>query len=145
MDALQGFSLSCLLSETTNTQTAQTTVGMSALPVHLDRNNFGTDAQVYNPSRWIEGANAPDGSLISPEEMQRYWIPFSVGSRQCIGKNVAMLELVKLVGTLLLYFDVQLANTRTVEDKTRPEVPVSKSYFFARMSGPLMATVRERV
>lgn len=60
---------------------------MSALPVHLDPQSFGPDAAVFNPSRWIEGSGG-----ITPEEMQRYWIPFGHGSRQCIGKNVAMME-----------------------------------------------------
>jgi cytochrome P450 len=48
---------------------------MSALPVHLD------------PNRWIHGSD-----VLSGEEIQRYWIPFGHGSRQCIGKNVAMME-----------------------------------------------------
>lgn len=75
----------------------QTTVGMSAVPVHLDCTAFGADAAQYNPSRWIDGTTAPDGSSLSPEEMQRWWIPFGQGSRQCIGKNVAMLEVCNFV------------------------------------------------
>lgn len=82
----------------------QTTVGMSAIPVHLDRTAFGADAAQYNPSRWIDGATAPDGSSLSPEEMQRWWIPFGQGSRQCIGKNVAMLEVCNFVVNLFPLF-----------------------------------------
>jgi hypothetical protein len=66
---------------------SQTIVGISAVPVHLDPQSFGPDAAVFNPGRWIEGSGG-----ITPEEMQRYWIPFGHGSRQCIGKNVAMME-----------------------------------------------------
>jgi cytochrome P450 len=60
---------------------------MSALPVHLNSEIFGPDAEMFNPDRWTRGSGG-----ISPEEMQRYWMPFGHGSRQCIGKNVAMME-----------------------------------------------------
>ncbi|EXJ68442.1 uncharacterized protein A1O5_08234 [Cladophialophora psammophila CBS 110553] len=124
---------------------AKTIVGMSALPVHLDPETFGPDAHMFNPDRWIDGSGG-----ISPEEMQRYWMPFGHGSRQCIGKNVAMMELVKLVGTLLLYFDVELVNTTSSsfggnEKKVPlPEIPISRSYFFARIRDPLMVRIRDR-
>ncbi|OAA63408.1 Cytochrome P450 [Niveomyces insectorum RCEF 264] len=123
----------------------KTTVGMSALPVHMDPATFGSDCDRFNPSRWIDGTTAPDGSHLAPEEMTRYWIPFGQGSRQCIGKNVAMLELIKLVGTLLLYFDISVQpNTNQDEKSIHREVPVSKSYFFARMDAPLDVTITER-
>lgn len=56
-----------------------TTVGMSAIPVHMDREVFGVDAGKYVPERWIAGTAAPDGTVLSPEDMMRYWIPFGVG------------------------------------------------------------------
>ncbi|KAB5575347.1 cytochrome P450 [Coniochaeta sp. 2T2.1] len=115
------------------------TVGMSCLPVHLDTETFGVDARTYRPERWLGGAETPGGERVTPEEMMRYWIPFGVGSRACIGKNVAMLELVKLIGTLLLYFDVEVQYDKKPED-----IPKSKSYFFARMREPVMVTLRER-
>jgi cytochrome P450 len=65
----------------------KTTVGISALPVHLNPANFGPDAAQFRPERWLNGA---DG--LSVEEMNRFWIPFGTGSRSCIGKNVALLE-----------------------------------------------------
>ncbi|EXJ59754.1 hypothetical protein A1O7_03901 [Cladophialophora yegresii CBS 114405] len=115
---------------------AKTIVGMSPMPVHLNSEIFGPDAGIFNPDRWIRGSGG-----ISPDEMQRYWMPFGHGSRQCIGKNVAMMELVKLVGTLLLYFDVKLV---TSSGEKLPEIPVSKSYFFARMEDPLMVRICDR-
>lgn len=71
---------------------AGTIVGMSPLPVHLDRETFGRDAGEYVPERWIEGSVTPEGQDLEVEDMARYWIPFGVGSRMCIGRNVAMME-----------------------------------------------------
>lgn len=72
---------------------SKTTVGISAIPVHLDSANFGPDADVFNPDRWITGSEG-----LTPEEMNKYWIPFGHGVRQCIGKNVAMME-VSVIGS----------------------------------------------
>jgi hypothetical protein len=48
--------------------------------------------------------------------------------------------LVKLVGTLLLYFDLEIQH-----DEQQPvEIPASTSYFFARMTDPVVVTVKER-
>jgi cytochrome P450 len=69
-----------------------TTVGMSPIPVHLDKETFGVDAGEFVPERWIGGTVTPSGDKLTPEDMMRYWIPFGIGSRSCIGKNVALLE-----------------------------------------------------
>lgn len=57
-------------------------------------------------------------------------------------------KLVKLVGTLLLYFDVQAQRSpgsgKGLEAGEHVEIPTSESYFFARMSDPLFVTVKER-
>lgn len=62
-------------------------MGISALPVHLDPANFGPDAKYFRPERWIRDTNG-----LSVEEINKFWIPFGTGSRSCIGKNVALLE-----------------------------------------------------
>ncbi|KAH8812118.1 cytochrome P450 [Xylogone sp. PMI_703] len=113
---------------------AGATVGISALPIHHNPELFGPDALKFNPDRWIHGSKG-----LSVEEMNKYWIPFGIGSRQCIGKNVALLELVKLVGTLLLLFDIELVKTGPTT-----EIPESGSYFFARMKDPVMVRLKAR-
>ncbi|RFU28115.1 hypothetical protein B7463_g8227, partial [Scytalidium lignicola] len=113
---------------------AKTTVGISALPIHHNPELFGPDALQFNPDRWIHGSKG-----LSVEEMNRYWIPFGVGSRQCIGKNVALLELVKLIGTIFLFFDIDM-----IKNSETTEIPESASYFFARMSAPVMIRLKAR-
>ena len=49
------------------------------------------------------------------------------------------------MGTLLLYFDVELVEGRGGDgDEKRSEIPRSKSFFFARMETPLLVRVKER-
>lgn len=55
-------------------------VGMNPCILHLDKNIFGTDADEYNPSRWIEG---------DATNMDKYFFTFGGGSRTCIGRNVS--------------------------------------------------------
>ena len=51
------------------------------------------------------------------------------------------------MGTLLLYFDVELVEVLgggDGEDEKRSEIPRSKSFFFARIETPLLVRVKER-
>ncbi len=42
------------------------------------------DPHAFRPERWLDNPTP---------EMQRDWIPFGVGSRQCIARNLATVEL----------------------------------------------------
>lgn len=42
--------------------------------------------------------------------MERYYIPFSHGSRTCIGKNISLMEISKLIPQLVRTFNFELAN-----------------------------------
>lgn len=50
---------------------------------------YGEDADVFNPQRWLESSD-------KVREMERYDIHFGAGSRTCLGKNIAYLELWKM-------------------------------------------------
>ena len=41
--------------------------------------------------------------------MDQYWLPFGPGSRACIGRSVALMELSTLVPQLVRRFDFELA------------------------------------
>lgn len=51
--------------------------------LHLNPTTF-PDPFAFKPERWLEDPTP---------EMQRDWIPFGMGSRQCIARNLAMTEL----------------------------------------------------
>lgn len=79
-----------------------TIVGMSAWVVHRSKEIFGEDAAQWRPSRWIEASEENkrlmDNSIFS----------FGAGARTCIGKNISLLEMYKLVPAVLRRFDVSL-------------------------------------
>jgi len=82
---------------------AGTIVGCSAWVIHRDEAIFGKDADQYRPSRWIE-ASEEQRRLMDASLFQ-----FGAGARTCIGKNISLLEIYKLVPAVLLKFEVRLA------------------------------------
>ncbi|KAG9500677.1 hypothetical protein J7337_006356 [Fusarium musae] len=62
----------------------------------------------FIPERWL----AADGK----ETRKASWTPFSVGSRRCIGINLAQMELSKLTAAFFLRFDARVDETMTEED-----------------------------
>ncbi|KAH8801441.1 cytochrome P450 [Xylogone sp. PMI_703] len=76
-------------------------VGISASVLHLDKNIFGDDADRWNPDRWL-GPTA--------EYMDRYMIHFGAGSRTCIGKNISITEIHKLLPSIIRYYRLELVH-----------------------------------
>ncbi|EOD52820.1 putative cytochrome p450 family protein [Neofusicoccum parvum UCRNP2] len=69
---------------------------------------FGDDVETFRPERWLDEKRKTD--------MHRFFFGFGGGSRTCVGKNISMLELNKVIPTLFLRFDLQISN-----DKPGPE------------------------
>lgn len=86
-----------------------TKVGMSGFTMHLDKEIFGDDAEVFNPDRWLRGANEDkDDFKERVRLMKSLDMTFGRGQRQCIGKHVAEMQIYKLVPGLIRLFDVSL-------------------------------------
>ena len=68
-----------------------TGIGWSAFGLMWNVKVWGDDAKVFRPERWFEG---------SPEEIRKKEIDvemvFGYGKYQCLGKNVAYIELNKV-------------------------------------------------
>ena len=41
-------------------------------------------------------------------QMERYYLPFGAGTRTCIGKNISILELAKVIPELLRRYEIEL-------------------------------------
>lgn len=60
--------------------------------------------EVFEPERWIE--NTPE----KLQEMERSFLAFGAGSRTCIGKNISLMEMAKIVPQLLREYKISLAD-----------------------------------
>ncbi|KIM92616.1 hypothetical protein OIDMADRAFT_46617 [Oidiodendron maius Zn] len=77
------------------------TVGVNAWALHYNYEIFGNDAEVFRPDRWLQQDTG---------DMERCFFSWGRGSRTCIGKNLAMMEISKLIPTLFMHFDMKLTN-----------------------------------
>ncbi|KAK1779694.1 cytochrome P450 [Copromyces sp. CBS 386.78] len=99
-----------------------TVVGVSAWVLHRDANIFGEDVEEFRPERWLvdDAADDDDDETTSKtteekreqEEkrikmMNGHMLQFGMGSRTCIGKNISLLEIYKLVPSLLRRFEIE--------------------------------------
>jgi benzoate 4-monooxygenase len=66
---------------------------------HLD--SVWGDPLAYRPERWLEPGS---------KELEKCLNVFSYGPRSCVGRNVAMMELLIFISTLIYRYDFKLAN-----------------------------------
>ncbi|BCS22540.1 uncharacterized protein APUU_30765A [Aspergillus puulaauensis] len=76
-------------------------VGVNAAVIHFNKEVFGDDAEEFNPERWFR-ANA--------SRMDRYMFQFGGGSRTCIGKNISLCEIHKLVPEVLRLYRFEMVD-----------------------------------
>jgi cytochrome P450 len=80
-----------------------TIVGVSAWVLHRNTDIYGDDVEVFRPERWLSGETE------KIREMDRMLSHFgSGGNYTCIGKNIALLEIYKVVPAVIRYFEVRV-------------------------------------
>ncbi|KAH8750876.1 cytochrome P450 [Hyaloscypha finlandica] len=88
-----------------------TIVGCSAWVMHRRKEIFGEDVEVYRPERWLadetKDRNAEEKRI---KEMTGTMLQFGAGARTCIGKNISLLEMYKVVPSFLRRFEIRLEN-----------------------------------
>ena len=81
---------------------AGTVVGVSAWSIHRNPTIFGNDVDTFRPERWLE----------VDEETSRHMgamlLQFGTGAYICLGKNIAIMEMYKVVPALIANFEVSL-------------------------------------
>lgn len=88
-------------------------MGINAWVAHRNKSVYGMDADMWRPERWLEFEE--QGRTA---EVEKYFFAFGMGSRTCIGKNISMMEMSKLVPQLLRRFEFRLPK-ETVKYKWR--------------------------
>ncbi|CZR65555.1 uncharacterized protein PAC_15455 [Phialocephala subalpina] len=72
---------------------ANATVSVNGWALHRNKSIFGEDADEFRPERWLEGYT---------KLMESCYASFGFGSRTCIGKNMALMEINKVEPPSLL-------------------------------------------
>ncbi|EMD34717.1 hypothetical protein CERSUDRAFT_116910 [Gelatoporia subvermispora B] len=69
-----------------------TVLSVPTYTVHRDKEAWGEDADLFRPERWFEH---------DEKTLQRAFNPFSFGPRSCVGRNLANLELLIIIASIL--------------------------------------------
>ncbi|KAI8631574.1 cytochrome P450 [Xylariaceae sp. FL1651] len=71
-------------------------VGMTIILMHMDESIY-PEPQQFNPDRWMD----PE----TRKGLEKHFVPFSRGTRNCVGMHLAWAELYLVVSTLIRRFD----------------------------------------
>ncbi|KAJ9635435.1 hypothetical protein H2199_008438 [Coniosporium tulheliwenetii] len=86
-----------------------TNVGYNAWGVHHRKDVFGEDADAFRPERWLEAKGEKLAYMEKTADLAFGW-----GKYQCLGKNIAWMEINKVFFELLRNFDFAIV------DPTKP-------------------------
>ncbi|KAL8762068.1 MAG: hypothetical protein Q9184_001876 [Pyrenodesmia sp. 2 TL-2023] len=104
-----------------------TIVGMHPWIINRNQSIFGADADSFVPERWLQNDHESAEDFANRlSGMEKSILSFGAGRRGCIGKNLAMLEMKKILGTLFANFEIERVEGR------EPKVVHS---IFVRMEG----------
>ena len=76
-----------------------TVISMTILDLHYNGGIF-ENTSAFNPDRWLES----DGDRL--QRMERAFVPFGRGARQCVGLDLAKDEITLLTGNLFHRYDL---------------------------------------
>ncbi len=99
----------------------QTVVSMQCYTTQRDPTAFGNPND-FLPERWMDAENVTDA-------MKTLYMPFSLGSRACLGKNLALMELKMITAAVVRNYKVDLAWGTTEDSMTM------KDHFLAMPKG----------
>ncbi|KAH7048299.1 cytochrome P450, partial [Macrophomina phaseolina] len=108
------------------------TVSISPISQNRCPEVYGPDADAWRPERWIVGEGSTEQQV---REMTKFDTTFGYGSRTCVGKHLALVEIHKFVAQMLHQFDVELVN------KERPWVTHSMWFSY---QAEMLVKVKER-
>ena len=130
------------------------TVGSAAYSVHHNEAAFPNSYE-YIPERWIPGSHGPSFAVTEEtvEQQRKSFIPFSTGPRNCIGKNMAVMELLITFARLVWLYDIRKVAGDTageggktdVEGRQRKGEYQMVDHFIVKRDGPWLECRRREV
>ncbi|KJX98482.1 hypothetical protein TI39_contig410g00008 [Zymoseptoria brevis] len=105
---------------------AGTCVGANAWTVHRNPHTWGEDVDEFCPERWLES------SKEDLSRMNEGYMPFGLGSRTCIGKNISLLEMSKVITQLYRKFEFDFPNPAAPTDRKTNNAFFVKQSFACR-------------
>ena len=109
----------------------QTIVSSSCYVYHLDSHIF-KDPEAFRPERWLTE------STSDAKEMESFFMPFSKGSRMCIGINLAYAVLHLTLAHFLRRFEISNKDTSDADMQW-------EDFFVPKTKGHLKVMLRETV
>ncbi|KAH3907055.1 hypothetical protein HBI56_114470 [Parastagonospora nodorum] len=88
-------------------------VGVPIYAIH-HKEDIYSDPFNYNPERWMV---EKEGASQQVSDMYAAYNPFSVGPRSCMGKGVALVEMMATFAVVLFRMDFKMADTDTAGGK----------------------------
>ncbi|GES61892.1 cytochrome P450 [Aspergillus terreus] len=90
-----------------------TIVGINPWIIHRHA-VFGSDVDSFVPERWLRGEDETEAAFQARrQDMLRATLTFGAGPRTCIGKNISLLEIYKLIPSLMLTYEIELDDPTT--------------------------------
>ena len=84
-----------------------TIVGLNPWVIHRDAAVFGEDVEDFKPERWLRGEREGEAEYEARMKgMRESDLTFGAGNRVCIGRWLALMEVYKIVPTLLRKYKV---------------------------------------
>ncbi|KAI9039403.1 cytochrome P450 [Aspergillus affinis] len=89
-------------------------VGMNPYIVGRNRSVWGEDADVFRPERWLcdDVRETEEAFQERLRRMNAADLTFGGGSRVCIGKHLGLLEVYKVLATLVSRYNIELASPK---------------------------------
>ena len=113
-----------------------TAVGINPYVAGRNRSVYGDDADAFRPERWLRAeGESEDAHKARLQRMNAADLTFGAGSRICIGRHLATVEVYKIVASLVNRYDIELEDPNC-------ELKVTCSWF-PRQRG-LMAKLKLR-
>lgn len=78
---------------------AGTPVSMTQMFIHNDAGIFQSPSS-FTPERWLPSSTSGDSGAKDPSHLRKFLVPFSRGTRSCVGMNLAYAEIFLALGAL---------------------------------------------